>query len=124
MNCPKCNAAMEKVTHQDIEVDRCTQCQGLWLEMGEREKLKALPGAQALDAGEAAQGARLNTVDRILCPECQTPMIRMVDSKQPHIWYESCPACFGVFFDAGEFRDYAEKTILDFFRDWRAKKRK
>ena len=124
MNCPKCKAPMEKVTQQGIEVDRCTQCRGLWLEMGEREKLGTKPDAQTVDVGEAAEGARQNSVDRIQCPECQTPMIRMVDSKQPHIWYESCPVCYGVFFDAGEFRDYAEKTVLDFFRDWRVKERK
>ena len=31
--------------------------------------------------------------------------------------------CYGVFFDAGEFADYKEKTIIDFFRDLLVKKR-
>ena len=37
--------------------------------------------------------------------------------KQANIHYEACTTCYGVFFDAGEFRDYAERSVLDFFRD-------
>ena len=44
-------------------------------------------------------------------------MISMVDLNQPHIKYEACTVCYGVFFDAGEFKDYKEKTILDLFKD-------
>ena len=42
MQCPKCSAAMEKVVHEGIEVDRCTGCGGLWFDMLEHEDLKAL----------------------------------------------------------------------------------
>jgi Zn-finger nucleic acid-binding protein len=51
-------------------------------------------------------------------------MTRLVDVKHPHLWYESCPVCYGVFFDAGEFTDYAEENLLDFFKDWLMKERK
>jgi len=40
-------------------------------------------------------------------------MIRMVDSEQPHIWFEACKTCNGVFLDAGEFTDLKERTLLD-----------
>jgi len=51
-------------------------------------------------------------------------MIRMVDNKQPHIWYESCTICNGVFFDAGEFKDYKEHTFADFIKSFQKKERK
>ena len=51
-------------------------------------------------------------------------MMRLVDSTQPHIWYEGCMVCNGVFFDAGEFKDFKEKTIADFFKDLFGKERK
>jgi Zn-finger nucleic acid-binding protein len=50
-------------------------------------------------------------------------MVKMVDARQPHIRYESCSVCYGVFFDAGEFRDYNKETVLDFFRALFAKER-
>jgi hypothetical protein len=43
-------------------------------------------------------------------------MIQMTDHKQPHIKYESCTVCYGVFFDAGEFRDYKEVTLAESVR--------
>jgi Zn-finger nucleic acid-binding protein len=51
-------------------------------------------------------------------------MVRMVDAAQHHIWYESCTGCGGVFFDAGEFRDFKFHTIMDLVRRFRAKPRK
>jgi Zn-finger nucleic acid-binding protein len=35
----------------------------------------------------------------------------MVDKAQPSLWFESCPLCFGVFFDAGEFSDFREESL-------------
>jgi Zn-finger nucleic acid-binding protein len=44
-------------------------------------------------------------------------MIRMVDRHQPHIWYESCPVCFGIYMDAGEFREQKQRPIVSVIRD-------
>ena len=37
--CPKCGEQVEQVIFQDITVDRCSGCQGVWLEPGELERL-------------------------------------------------------------------------------------
>jgi Zn-finger nucleic acid-binding protein len=115
MNCPKCRSPFEQVATRDGTVDRCTGCKGLWFEMLEHEDQK--PHAAAIDTGDAALGARHNANDRIHCPACaNSPLIRMVDASQPHIWFESCPVCYGRFYDAGEFRDFAELTFREFLR--------
>ncbi len=123
MKCPKCNSDMEKVTFAQIEVDRCTNCKGLWFDMLEHEHLKAMQNSESIDVGKVDIGKEYDKIDKIDCPVCQTRMIRMVDKDQPHIRYEACTSCYGVFFDAGEFRDYKEETILDFFQELFAKKR-
>jgi len=107
---------MEKVTFGAIEIDRCTGCKGMWFDMLEEEHLKAIKGSESIDIGDAAEGAKFDEERKVDCPTCKTVMIPMVDRKQPHIQYEACTVCHGVFFDAGEFRDYKEETILDFFR--------
>ena len=124
MNCPKCDAPFEAVTFQDIEVDRCTQCQGLWFDSQEDAKLRALKGSEAIDIGDPETGKKFNEIAKVLCPKCEAKMIRMVDANQHHIWYESCPVCYGVFFDAGEFTDWKETTLLDWFRDLFTKERR
>ena len=122
MNCPKCNSVMEKVTYQNIEVDRCTGCQGIWFDLLEHKQLKSMAGSEKIDIG-SARTKPTTEAGNINCPVCQTRMTRLVDVTQPHIQYENCPVCYGIFFDAGEFKDYKAETILDFFRDLSVKER-
>jgi Zn-finger nucleic acid-binding protein len=115
---------MVKVSFAGHEVNRCTDCQGLFFDEFEKEELQKLKGAGAIDIGDTRVGREFNKVDRIHCPRCTSLMIRMVDSNQPHIWFEHCTVCGGSFFDAGEFRDLKHHTIVDFFRDLLVKERK
>ena len=117
MDCPKCKSVMEKVEYQSIEIDRCTSCHGIWFDMLEAEHLKKIKGSEQIDIGNSKQGKIYNKIDKIECPKCHAQMGKMVDNHQPHIWYESCAVCYGIFFDAGEFRDYKEENVLDFFKD-------
>lgn len=122
MQCPKCHASMEEVSTPEGSADRCTACKGLWFDMLEHEDLKSY--ARVIDTGDAGSAKDYNRIDRIDCPVCRgSRMIRMVDPQQPHIWFESCPTCYGRFFDAGEFRDLAEHTVRDFVRRLSAKAR-
>jgi Zn-finger nucleic acid-binding protein len=107
---------MEQVVYEGIEVDRCTSCKGLWFDIGEEEALRATEAAANIDVGDARAGAQMSKIDRYACPRCSGGMVRMVDPKQSHIWYEKCSSCGGSFFDAGEFRDLSENTISDFFK--------
>ncbi len=124
MNCPKCISPMEKVTFAGVEVDRCTDCQGIFFDEFEKDQLQKSRGADAIDIGDAKLGKEFNKVDRINCPRCGSLMIRMVDLNQRHIWFEHCTVCGGSFFDAGEFRDLKHHTIVDFFKDLMARERR
>jgi Zn-finger nucleic acid-binding protein len=123
MKCPKCGAAMETVDFEGIEVDRCTGCRGLFFDAREAEKLKARPGSEALDVGDAQVGRGHNQNGNVRCPRDTSPMVRMVDPRQPHIHLETCPVCFGMFFDAGEFSDWKSETLADVVRGWFARPR-
>jgi uncharacterized protein len=41
LRCPKCGEQLEEVTFEAIQVDRCTGCQGVWLDPGELERVTA-----------------------------------------------------------------------------------
>lgn len=119
MNCPKCQSAMQPVKVEGIEVDRCTACQGLWFDALEDRDLRKRKGGAAVDVGDAGAGSERDAQGKIHCPRCRTPMVRMVDREQPHVWFESCSVCHGRFFDAGEFRDVATRGISDVFKKLR-----
>lgn len=113
LRCPKCHSTMTPVTVVDIEVDRCSGCGGLWFDLLEQEDLKQSGKAEELDSGDPGTGKRYDQVGLIRCPVDGEPMVRMVDKAQPELWLESCPLCYGTFFDAGEFREFADQRLRD-----------
>jgi len=110
MKCPKCDSDFEQIQHDGVEIDRCKGCKGLWFDTFENEELRDLGGSEAIDSGNTS-GDKGHTSGAAPCPRCSVNMINMVVAGQPHIAYESCGVCHGVFFDAGEFRDFREETF-------------
>jgi Zn-finger nucleic acid-binding protein len=106
---------MSTVPFGGIDVDRCNGCGGLWFDMLEHEQVRAMEGAEALDSGNTAVGKRYDQVGLVRCPIDDQTMVRMVDKAQPDLWFESCPLCYGVFFDAGEFKSFREEKVQNFF---------
>lgn len=48
MLCPNCNEGMREVDRQDVHIDVCPKCRGVWLDRGELDKL--LHSAREVDA--------------------------------------------------------------------------
>ena len=124
MECPKCHSGFKAIKYEGVEVDRCIKCEGIWFDILEHEELKKIKGSESIDSGDPEKGQEYNKIDKIDCPKCKTQMIRMTDLKQSHIWYEKCSICNGVFFDAGEFKDFKKYTFSDFMKSFIAKERK
>ncbi len=113
MLCPKCEFPCENVVFETIEIDRCTYCKGIWFDTMEDEDLIKLDGSESIDTGDKKTGELFNKLRRVNCPRCHVKMLSMTDKTQFHIQYESCPVCFGVFYDAGEFKDLKELTVSE-----------
>jgi uncharacterized protein len=115
LKCPKCQHGMEEVTHEGITIDRCSHCQGLWFDEDEAHHLKKLKDSHTLDSGDKKEGWKWDSRSDIDCPRCNKRMDKTADPKQKHIWYEMCKE-HGMFMDAGEFADFKQESLLDFFR--------
>ena len=37
--CPRCRIKMKKIVKDDVIIDVCTKCKGMWLDHGEMDKL-------------------------------------------------------------------------------------
>jgi Zn-finger nucleic acid-binding protein len=109
---------MEPVTRANIQIDRCSNCKGLWFDELELDHLRVVRDAASVDSGDRRIGREMNAKGAFDCPRCLGPtMLRLVDVRQPHIWYEKCTVCQGVWFDAGEFSDLTSETVVDLVRD-------
>lgn len=109
---------MELVSICGIEIDRCTRCKGIWFDQQEQTKLQCARGAHKADIGHQAIGEHYNAIRNIRCPRCDISMQgKELKRGRLLIQIETCPNCQGSYFDAGEFRDFAEPTILEFVKD-------
>jgi Zn-finger nucleic acid-binding protein len=44
MKCPKCGMQLEEIPLDDVRVDKCLSCEGLWLDKGELEVIRQEDG--------------------------------------------------------------------------------
>jgi len=42
MRCPKCGMELIEIDHKGIKVDKCSECDGVWLDAGELESAACL----------------------------------------------------------------------------------
>jgi len=100
MKCPRCNSPLIVVEYHDIELDWCTQCEGLWFDTGEMELVAVQSGAAP---GVTAPGLKAETDEKPLkCPECrQTMEKRLIGDNRPVV-ADVCPVCSGIWLDHGE----------------------
>ncbi len=42
MNCPKCGMRLIEIDYRGIEIDKCSNCDGIWLDAGEMEEISKL----------------------------------------------------------------------------------
>jgi hypothetical protein len=89
---------------EQVEVDWCPGCAGVWLDSGELELIGARAGVlhakllAALEAGEGKRGAG----KRRPCPVCGKPLAQVTARTSPPIVLDRCPKEHGVWFDRGE----------------------
>jgi Zn-finger nucleic acid-binding protein len=113
IKCPKCKTNLETISYENIEVDRCPKCGGIWFDAMEAEELKKIKGSEKLDTIEPAVGHQYNRmIKQINCPRCQTKMQKILDIDRYSIWYEQCVTCSGIWLDAGEFTKFKDNFKL------------
>ena len=63
MKCPTCPDSILVITdRQNVEIDYCPQCRGVWLDRGELDKIIAL-GASQLQAQQPVMATQPDFVD-------------------------------------------------------------
>lgn len=107
--CVRCGANMRELKYPGTEVviDRCPECQGIWLDKGEYEDLKGALSKLVPDDGkdyntraqELFAGLEEASFERSRCPRCQGGLR---DRQMNGLPVESCKKCEGTWFDAGE----------------------
>ena len=130
MICPACRNYMIVVEYNKIELDYCTNCQGVWFDSGE---LELFLNSMCLENQSVFFNSILSlqevqlTEKKRKCPICNVKMKKTIIGNQPEILIDVCRRGDGLWFDSGEVtslvKQVADKTpakedsqhqILDF----------
>ena len=105
MICPTCKSDMIVVEHDNIELDYCTDCNGVWFDAGEMDLL-----LQSIDVD--GSGSLLKDVldapeidspeKKRKCPICGSKMKKPTIGDNNKILIDVCPQGDGMWFDGGE----------------------
>ena len=98
---------------EDVEIDYCTDCGGIWLDAGELEELLNEPdkAKSLLDSFkiDSESGEKIRK-----CPICDKKMQKIVvGSSKPVLLIDKCRKGDGLWIDKGELQDIFDRAELD-----------
>jgi len=106
MNCPKDNSPMIVVEHEQIALDYCPTCRGVWFDRGELELVmdKACMDDTDLCLAGIFHRPEVTTDEaKRRCPICNIIMRQTNVGKAPAVIVDVCAArTDGIWFDGGE----------------------
>ena len=112
MDCPVCKNAMIVMELAEVEIDYCTECQGIWLDAGELDLLLG-NGEKPMAFIKAFHKAQTGEKQR-KCPICDKKMEKIaVGEGEPPLMIDRCGRGDGLWFNRGELNEVITKAKLD-----------
>ena len=113
MKCPADGNELTKQTYEaDIEIEKCSQCGGMWLDDNELERIQDATERNYADeiknlpnlVDQAYSMALAGSKPAVNCPGCSAEMERTEHGGCSQIMIDNCPKCGGVWLDEGELK--------------------
>jgi len=114
MICPVCKSDMIVVEYNNIELDHCNDCHGVWFDSTELELLltsmnlenQTLLLDDMLKSPEAESSEKKRK-----CPICRKNMKKTTIGEHPGVLVDVCPLGHGLWFDGGEMAQLLKHLI-------------
>jgi len=105
MICPRCKIPMTTHLLQNVPIDECSRCKGIWFDKDELRKCKDRtdPDLNWMDFELWKHKDRFHLTARAFpCPRCNISMVK-IEYDQTGVEIDHCPQCKGIWLDKGEF---------------------
>ncbi len=112
MKCPVCDELMIVLELEEIEIDYCTECEGIWLDGGELDLLLE----EASEKEEVLSSFKVDdssSEEKINCPICLKKMEKVLVGSESKILLDRCKNKHGLWFNKGELFEVVKLGSLD-----------
>ncbi|EDN71496.1 Rhomboid-like protein [Beggiatoa sp. PS] len=109
LNCPHCHHhLLEPVRHDNVELDACVHCGGLWFDRNELDKVVRTYDPDYPHEGPIVEnlGQKREKTQK-QCPHCQEVLTTHQIKQGRELKIDVCHLCHGVWLEKGEL-DYAK----------------
>ena len=101
MECPVDNNPMIVLELEQIEIDYCNHCDGIWLDAGELELMVETEKEKEYLNSLFKQDLK-SKEKSYRCPICSKNMIKVSVGNKEEVLIDKCPKNHGLWFDSGE----------------------
>ena len=107
MICPVCKDSMVVLELEQVEIDYCTGCEGVWLDAGELELLLETEDERSrlINLFKEAKPEKEKSFD---CPICGKRMLKFEVGEQAKVVIDKCKKNHGLWFEKGELKKVVE----------------
>lgn len=113
MDCPVCREAMITLELDDVEIDHCIGCGGIWLDAGELEMLIG-DAQKAGDLIKSFMVGDTNLEKPRRCPICRKKMEKVIAGTDASgLLIDRCRRNDGIWFDHEELDNILTRARLD-----------
>lgn len=128
MDCPVCKEPMIVLELDEVEVDHCISCGGIWLDAGELELLLG-DAAQKDDFLSSFEIDETSGERARRCPLCSRRMEKISVGRDKSVRIDRCRKNDGIWLDGGELEELIKMSgfgrdsrVLSLLRDMFARK--
>ena len=107
MICPVCKNSMVVLELEQIEIDYCTSCKGIWLDAGELELLLETEQERARLLNLLIEDSSAKEKS-YRCPICSKKMKKVFVGEERKILIDKCKKNHGLWLDKGELESVIE----------------
>lgn len=115
MKCVNCNNSLKKTIFNNVEIDYCDSCLGIWFEQDELRQAKDEKAMKWMDIDLWKDESKFKLVlGKRICPKCSVPLYEMRYGDSDTM-VDICNMCKGAYLDKGEFN-----KIIDYLKSKQA----
>ena len=103
MICPVCKDPMIVLELDQIEIDFCASCEGIWLDSGELELLLESE-QERVKLLKSFMEDKLTKEKSCSCPICGKRMSKVLVGDKAEVLIDKCKKDHGLWFDKGELK--------------------
>lgn len=112
MICPRCKEEMIILELDNVEIDFCSECKGIWLDSGELEML--LENEEKNNLFNFFMENLYNNEEKLKCPVCSKKMLKVEFNKNElTITVDKCKKDHGIWFDENELYSIINESNTD-----------